>query len=197
MKHFSPDQVINLIQSTGKIGGAALGTYGVQAQNTWASFVGFAVAAVSLWFSHHSAATPAPVASLAPAAADTTSKLPPVILCVLLAIGAVSMTACSTSSVATAYKVETATDITVITAWNLWQNYLAANPTISTNTQAQVSAAFTKVKDAEQVAIAATALAASSGTNGVSATAVLADSQATAAVLQALLSLLGTFNIKL
>ena len=82
---FNSDQVINLIQSVGKIGGSILATYGVQVQNLWAGWVGSAITAISLWFSHHSAATGPTTTASAPGAVDNTGKLPPVILCVLLA----------------------------------------------------------------------------------------------------------------
>lgn len=68
MTQFNQDQIVNLIQTVGKIGGAVIGTYGAQAGNVWAAGVGFVTALVSWWFSHHSNATQAPSPSTVPIA---------------------------------------------------------------------------------------------------------------------------------
>lgn len=67
--HFNQDQITNLIQTVGKVGGSVLGTagatgsVGTPAANAWSAGVGFALAFVSWWFSHHSNTTPASTVS--------------------------------------------------------------------------------------------------------------------------------------
>jgi hypothetical protein len=58
---FNQDQVVNLIQTIGKVGGAALATHGATqgVTNFWELGIGVAMTIVSWWFSHHSNASPA------------------------------------------------------------------------------------------------------------------------------------------
>ena len=117
---------------------------------------------------------------------------------ILAAIAGVAIiVGCSTNSVSTAYKTSSAIDASVTTGWSLWQAYLQANPTVSTNTIAQVSAAFQKIQQAELVAIDLEAVAASS-TNSAAITSALTTAIANeSSELVDLENLLATFNIKL
>jgi hypothetical protein len=61
------DQLINLIQSIGKVGGGIAAGYGASATNLWAAFIGLAVAVAGFYYSHKSNAAP----PLPPPATDT------------------------------------------------------------------------------------------------------------------------------
>lgn len=52
------DQLINLIQSVGKIGGGIAAGYGASTANLYAAVIGLLVAGVGFYYSHKSNATP-------------------------------------------------------------------------------------------------------------------------------------------
>lgn len=52
------DQLINLIQSIGKIGGGIAAGYGASASNLWAALIGLAVATIGFYYSHKTNAAP-------------------------------------------------------------------------------------------------------------------------------------------
>lgn len=85
------DQITNLVQSVGKIGGAIVGTYGAQASNLWVSGIGFVTAAIAFYFSHRSNATQ-PVANTAMPAIQRVS------IVTLLCIGSALASGCKTTA---------------------------------------------------------------------------------------------------
>jgi len=107
-------------------------------------------------------------------------------------------TGCKAPATTVEYKTLAATDTTVVTAWGLWTNYVAlSNP--PSNTVAQVSAAFAKVKGCELLAVNAAQIVqdAGSGTNAAQVIQLSTTSQASAQALSDLISLLSQFGIKL
>jgi hypothetical protein len=187
-------QISNLLTTLLQAGGGIAAGYGVHAQSIYAAAAGLVIALVGWAMDHHSLATPTippPAAPAAPLAAKGA------ILFVCAGLIGASLSACSTSSVTTAYNVEKTADATVAAAYVAWQDYELTVPPSAT-IKAKVVAAFQAVQAAELVAIDATTAAANfSGTNAVANASLTNATAATTAAVTDLVNLLSTLGIKL
>ena len=132
--------------------------------------------------------------------AKTTGGNSLLLLALACGLSAMIFTGCA-SAPAASYKAVSSVDLGVTSALTAWNDYLAANPATPQSQRDAVRAAFSKVQASELLALdAAEAIALYTGTNAAPAGAVT-NSQAAAAnaaaALADLVSLLGSFGVKL
>jgi hypothetical protein len=120
------DQVINLIQSIGKIAGAVAATYGAETQNMVIAIFGAVTSILAFYFSHKSNATPAPD-STQPTQKSTTLKTG-VVIGTMIASSLI-LAGCSTGTVQKAVGVNGTIIAGVNTLMAGWAGYVNSKVT--------------------------------------------------------------------